>query len=198
MIRVLAMAVVIHYLWLSFGSSQIPSGLEDHALHFSWHHRRGGRVGSHGRSSREAVERRKQRLRKRVGRQWRVEILPRRCHHRWTAGQARKLLGDGCATHNHNHCWRTIGSVAQELLSGVVVDGEGVRFFVRLSCLVVPGLWRNLFLVERAARNGVVSIVNIEKSRLGANNFILLLQELGCDLYSFSPISPTRAALRSW
>ena len=74
----------------------------------------------------------------------------------------------------------------QELLSGIVVDGKGVRHSVQLSCLVVPSLSQNLFSVKQAARNGVTHMLDIDNPRLEANNFTLLLQELGCGLYSFS------------
>ena len=76
--------------------------------------------------------------------------------------------------------------VAQGILRGRVIDDKGQRRLVQLSCLIVPGLGRNLFSVKQAARNGIVSIFDMDSPRLEANNFTLPLQELGSDLYSFS------------
>ena len=76
--------------------------------------------------------------------------------------------------------------IAQGLLSDIVVDDKRVRCSLQLSRLIVPGLDRSLFSVMQAARNGVVFIFDMEKPMLEANNFTLPLQELGCDIYSFS------------
>ena len=76
--------------------------------------------------------------------------------------------------------------VAQGVLRGWVIDDKGERRLVQLSCLIVPGLGRNLFSVKQAARSGIISIFDMDNPRLEANNFTLPLQELGCDLYSFS------------
>ena len=60
MIRALAIMTMIDYLWLSFGSSfnfRVVSKTTPDM--FGWHHPLGGRVSSHGRSSRGTVKRRK-------------------------------------------------------------------------------------------------------------------------------------------
>ena len=75
---------------------------------------------------------------------------------------------------------------AQGLLRGNLIDDKGVRRLVHLSCLVVPGLGRNLFSVKQAARNGIVSIFDMNTPRLETDNFTIPLQELGYDLYYFS------------
>lgn len=47
----------------------------------------------------------------------------------------------------------------------------------------MPGLGRNLLLVNQAARNGVVPISGMDNPTLEANNFTRPLQGLGYDLY---------------
>ena len=79
-----------------------------------------------------------------------------------------------------------LNSTAQGVLRGHVIDDKGVRRLIQLSCLIVPGLGRNLFSVKQAARNGVVSIFDMTNPRLGTHNHTFPLQELGHDLYSFS------------
>ncbi|CAN0549652.1 unnamed protein product, partial [Laminaria digitata] len=81
---------------------------------------------------------------------------------------------------------RELKGTAQGVLRGHVIDDKGVRRLIQLSCLVVPGIGRNLFSVKQAARNGVVSIFDTTNPRLGTHNLIFPLQELGHDLYSFS------------
>lgn len=73
--------------------------------------------------------------------------------------------------------------VAQGILDGSVIDYRGERSSVKISCLIVPGLGCNLFLVKQAARNGIVSFFNKDNSRLEAVISTLQLQKLGCDLY---------------
>ena len=58
-----------------------------------------------------------------------------------------------------------LDGVAQGLLSGIVVEGIGVRRSVQLSCSVVSGLRCNLFSIKQAARNGVVAIVDLDGQR---------------------------------
>ena len=77
--------------------------------------------------------------------------------------------------------------VPQGTLRGDVVDVEGELPLVQLSCLFLFGLGQNMFSVKQATRNGVVSTFSIDTSRLEANTFSLPLQELGGNLYSFSP-----------
>ncbi|CAM9790762.1 unnamed protein product, partial [Sphacelaria rigidula] len=79
-----------------------------------------------------------------------------------------------------------LAGVGEGLLRGHIQDGEGVKRLVQISCLVVPGLGRNLFSVKQATRNGVVSIFDINNPRLETNNFTVPLQELESDLYFFS------------
>lgn len=50
-----------------------------------------------------------------------------------------------------------LDGVAQGLLRGNVIVGNGVRGSVQRSCLIVPGLGRNLYSVNQAQLNGVVS-----------------------------------------
>ena len=57
---------------------------------------------------------------------------------------------------------------------------------MQFSCLIVPGLGRNLFSVKHAARNGVVSIFDMTNPRRETYNHTFPLQDLGHDLYSFS------------
>ena len=55
---------------------------------------------------------------------------------------------------------------AQGALRGHVIDGKRGRRLIQLSCLIVPGLGRNLFSVKQAARNGVVSIFDMTNPKL--------------------------------
>lgn len=73
----------------------------------------------------------------------------------------------------------------QGLLRGHVIGDKGVRSSIQISWLVVAGLGHSLFSVNQAARNGVVSILDLDNRRLECNNFTLPLQELGYDFYSF-------------
>ena len=79
-----------------------------------------------------------------------------------------------------------LNGTAQGVLRGHVIDGKGVRRLIQLSCLIVPGLGRNLFSVKQTARNGVVSIFDVTNPRLEAHNHTFPLQELGHDIYYFS------------
>lgn len=54
--------------------------------------------------------------------------------------------------------------------------------FVHLSCLIVLCLSRNLFSVNQAVQNGVISIFDLDSARLEVNNFTLPLGELAIDL----------------
>ena len=51
-----------------------------------------------------------------------------------------------------------LNGIARGVLQGHVIDGKGVGRFIQLSCLIVPGLGRNLFSVKQAAQSGVVSM----------------------------------------
>ncbi|CAM9879409.1 unnamed protein product, partial [Sphacelaria rigidula] len=51
-----------------------------------------------------------------------------------------------------------LAGVGKGLLRGHIKDDEEVERLVQISCLVVPGLGRNLFSVKQATRNKVVSI----------------------------------------
>ena len=75
---------------------------------------------------------------------------------------------------------------AQGVLRGHVIDDKGVRQLFKLSCLIVPGLGRNLFSVKQAARNGVVPIFDMTNPRLKTHNHTFPLQELGHDPDSLS------------
>ena len=79
-----------------------------------------------------------------------------------------------------------LNGIAQGELRGHVVDDKGVRRLIQLSCLIVPGLGRNLFSVKQAARNGVVSIFDMNNPILEANKLTFPLQAVGRDLYYFS------------
>ncbi|CAM9982684.1 unnamed protein product [Sphacelaria rigidula] len=79
-----------------------------------------------------------------------------------------------------------LAGVGKGLLRGHIQDGEGVKRLVQVSCLVVPGMGRNLFSVKQATRNGVVSIFEMNNPRLETNKFTVPLQELESDLYFFS------------
>ena len=72
------------------------------------------------------------------------------------------------------------------LLRDHVVDDKGMRRLMQFSCLIVPGLGRNLFSVKHAARNGVASIFNMTNPRRETYSHTFPLQDLGHDLYSFS------------
>ena len=85
----------------------------------------------------------------------------------------------------------------QGLLRGHIIDAQGVQGLIQISVLIVPGLGRNLFSVQQASRNGVVSIFNKYNPRLEANNFTLSLQELENDLYFFRWTMSVGAARRS-
>ena len=78
-----------------------------------------------------------------------------------------------------------MNSTAQGVLRGHVVDNNGVRRLIQLSCLTVPGIGRNPFSVKQAVRNGVVSIFDMTNSRLETHNHTFPLQQLGHDLYYF-------------
>ena len=79
-----------------------------------------------------------------------------------------------------------LNGIVQRVLRGHVIDDRRLRRLVQLSCLIVPGLGRNLFSVKQAARTGVVSIFDMNNPRLKANKLTFPLQALGHDLYSFS------------
>ncbi|CAM9927547.1 unnamed protein product, partial [Sphacelaria rigidula] len=79
-----------------------------------------------------------------------------------------------------------LAGVGKGLLRGHIQDGEGVKRLVQISCLVVPGLGRNLFSVKQATQDGVVSIFDMNNPRLETNNLTVPLQELESDLYFFS------------
>ena len=79
-----------------------------------------------------------------------------------------------------------MNGTAHGVLRDQVIDDKGVQRFIKLSCLIVPGLGRNLFSAKQAARNGVVSIFDITNPRLETHSHMFPLQELGHDLYSFS------------
>ena len=68
---------------------------------------------------------------------------------------------------------------AQGALRGHVIDGKRGRRLIQLSCLIVPGLGRNLFSVKQAARNGVVSILDMTNRKLGTHKHTFPLQDLG-------------------
>ena len=68
---------------------------------------------------------------------------------------------------------------AQGALRGHVIGDKGVRRLIQLSCLIVPGLGRNLFSVKQAARNGVVSILDMTNRKLGTHKHTFPLQDLG-------------------
>ena len=79
-----------------------------------------------------------------------------------------------------------LNGTAQGVLRGHVIDDKGVRRLFRLSCLIVPGLGRNLFSVKQAARYDVMSIFDMTNPRLETYIHTFPLQELGHDIYSFS------------
>ncbi|CAM9564750.1 unnamed protein product, partial [Sphacelaria rigidula] len=79
-----------------------------------------------------------------------------------------------------------LAGVGKGLLRGHIQDGEGIKRLVQISCLVLPGLGRNLFSVKQATRNGVVSVFDMNNARLETNNFTVPLQELESDLHFFS------------
>ena len=78
-----------------------------------------------------------------------------------------------------------MNGIVQRVLRGHVIDDRRLRRLVQLSCLIVPGLGRNLFSVKQAARTGVVSIFDMNNPRLEAKKLTFLLQALGRNL-SFS------------
>ena len=79
-----------------------------------------------------------------------------------------------------------MNSTSQGALRGHVVDDKEVRRLNQLSCLIAPGLGRNLFSVKQAARNGALSIFDMTNPRLETHNHTFPLQELRHDLYYFS------------
>ena len=91
-----------------------------------------------------------------------------------------------------------LNGTAQGVLRGHVIDDKGVRRLFRLSCLIVPGLGRNLFSVKQAARYDVMSIFDMTNPRLGTHNHTFPLQDLGHDLYYFSLDLLAVATGRSW
>ena len=96
------------------------------------------------------------------------------------------MQGVGRATKNLNRRGGELNDTTQGLLRGHVIDNKGVRRFIQLSCLIVPGLGRHLFSVKQAARNGVISVFDVTKPRLETRKHTIPLQELGHHLYSFS------------
>ena len=80
-----------------------------------------------------------------------------------------------------------LNETVQGVLRGHVVDDKGVRRLIQLSCLIVPGLGRSLFFVKQAARSGVFSIFDMTNPRLKTHSHTFPLQEVGHDLYYFSP-----------
>ena len=77
-----------------------------------------------------------------------------------------------------------LAGVGKGMLRGHIKDGEGVKRLVQISCLVVPGLGRNLFSAKQATRNGVVSIFEMNNPGLETNNFTVPLQELESCIFS--------------
>ena len=75
-----------------------------------------------------------------------------------------------------------LNGIAQGAPRGHGIDDKGVRRLFQRPCLVVPRLGRNLSSVKQAARNGVVSILDMNNLRLQANKFAFPLQEMGHDL----------------
>ena len=74
------------------------------------------------------------------------------------------------------------------MLRGHVIDDKIVRPSLQRLCLAVPGLERNILSVKLVARNGVVSIFDVNNPRLEANTLTFRHQELGHDLYYLSLI----------
>lgn len=54
--------------------------------------------------------------------------------------------------------WGQLNDIAQGVFQGHVIDDKGMRRMVGRSCLNAPRQGRNLFSVQQAIRNGVVSI----------------------------------------
>ncbi|CAM9166972.1 unnamed protein product, partial [Sphacelaria rigidula] len=79
-----------------------------------------------------------------------------------------------------------LAGVGKGLLRGHIKDDGRIKRLVQISCLVVPGLGRNLFSVKQATKKGVVSIFEINNPRLETNNFTVPLQELESGLNFFS------------
>ena len=85
-----------------------------------------------------------------------------------------------------------LNGIAQGAPRGHGIDDKGVRRLFQRPCLVVPRLGRNLSSVKQAARNGVVSILDMNNLRLQANKFAFPLQEMGHDLCTFFAASRRR------
>ena len=143
-----------------------PSGFEDYSRYFRGHRRHGGRAGSHGRSSCGAVERRKQRFLRHIGRRsasghyFDGAIIPElqvKLDSYQVLDVPRKITTAGGGQ---------LDGVAQGLLRDIVVDGKELWRSVQLSCFVVSGPGCNLFSVKHAARNGIVFIFYMDSTRL--------------------------------
>ena len=66
-------------------------------------------------------------------------------------------------------------ATVQGLLRSCLIDDKGVLRLVQRSCLVVPGLGRDLLSVKQAACNGVVFIFDMNTPRLETDKFTIPL-----------------------
>lgn len=133
---------------------------------FWWHRGHGGQLSRQGRASRGTVKRRERWVCQPAGRQRRVWAPLRQHPHSF----AKKSPPAGDTT------IKTIN----------IINGDGWHRLVSCSCLIAPGLGRNLFLVKQATRNGIESILDTDNPTLEANDFTVPLQELGRELCCFS------------
>lgn len=78
-------------------------------------------------------------------------------------------------------CWRT----QRKVLQGLITDEYEEQHLAGIAILIVPGIGRNLFSVNTAARKGIVSIFNVNNPRLEATDIAVQLRREDDDLYSF-------------
>ena len=74
---------------------------------------------------------------------------------------------------------------AEGVLQGLITDDYGEQHPAQIVILIAPGIGRNIFSVKTAERKGIVSIFDVNKSRLEAGDITMLLREENDDLYSF-------------
>ena len=78
-----------------------------------------------------------------------------------------------------------LDGTGEGIFKGVITDNYGNGHLVRIQMSVVPTNGRKLFSVKTVTRNGIVSVFDLENSRLAAFSATFPLREEQDDLYSF-------------
>ena len=78
-----------------------------------------------------------------------------------------------------------LDATVESVLQGLITGDCGEQHLARIAILIVPGISRNFFSVKTAAREGIISIFNVNKLRLEAGKITVPLREKNDELYSF-------------